>query len=178
MEEKTIQYYCIDGTLNLKQLVEDYSKYVFTIIKNMTKDILEDEDLEELISDIFFAIWKNKENIKEQSPLKPYIAGVTKNIAKNRLRTINFVTTVDDEAFEVPSNISLEEEVETKEKMDIVTKELNKMGDDKKIFIMFYSYGMKAKEIGEKLGYTEFNVSTKLHRIKKKLKSVLEERGY
>lgn len=178
MEEKTIQSYFTNEKSDLKQLVEDYSKYVYTIIKNMTKEILEDEDLEELISDVFFAIWKNKEKIQKDAPLKPYIAGVTKNIAKNKLRGIHLVTTVDNETFEISSNISLEDEIETKEKMNIVTKELDKMGDDKKIFIMFYSYGMKAKEIGEKLGYTEFNVSTKLHRMKKKLKSVLEERGY
>lgn len=178
MEEKTIQSYFTNEKMNLKQLVEDYSKYVYTIIRNMTKEVLEDEDLEELISDVFFAIWKNKENIKNDVPLKPYIAGVTKNIAKNKLRVLRLITTVDNESFDLPSNMNLEEEVEIKEKLEIVTKELNKMGDDKQIFIMFYAYGMKAKEIGEKLGYTEFNVSTKLHRMKKKLKSVLEERGY
>ena len=43
---------------------------------------------------------------------------------------------------------------------------------------MFYYKGMKAKEISEKIGQTEWNINTKLHRMRKKIKTSLEQRGY
>ena len=43
---------------------------------------------------------------------------------------------------------------------------------------MFYYKGMKAKEIAQKLYLTEANVNVKIHRIKKKIKKALKERGY
>ncbi len=61
MEDKTISKYILDNNeLDLKQIVDDYSNYIYTIIKNMTNGLLKEEDVEELISDVLLAVWKNK----------------------------------------------------------------------------------------------------------------------
>lgn len=179
MEEKClIQYYMNENnTLNLKAIVDDYTNYIFTIIKNITKEMITNEDIEELISDVFLVLWKNKNKMNPNMALKPYIAGITKNVIKNKLRTNKMICDFEL-AEEISENIDINEDLETKEKFEIISKELEKFGDDKKIFIMFYYQGKKTKEIAKLLGYTEFNVSTKLHRIKKKLKEALENRGY
>ena len=179
MEEGKIvsSYMNKDKSLDLTRIVNDYTNYVFMIIRNMTKEVLTNEDIEEIISDVFLVVWKNKDKLEMNLPLKPYIAGVSKNIIKNRLRSLK-ITDELDENFDKPSNDDVSELVESKEVNNIIIHELDKNPDDKKIFIMFYYEGKKSKEIADILGYTEFNVSTKLHRIRKRLKDVLEKRGY
>lgn len=179
MEEGKIvsSYMNKDKSLDLTRIVNDYTNYVFMIIRNMTKEVLTNEDIEEIISDVFLVVWKNKDKLEMNSLLKPYIAGVSKNIIKNRLRSLK-ITDELNENFDKASDDDVSDLVESKEVNDIIIHELDKNPDDKKIFIMFYYEGKKSKEIADILGYTEFNVSTKLHRIRKRLKDVLEKRGY
>ena len=85
-DDKLIKAYFVDGKLDIKQIVNEFSNYVFTIIKNMTRDMLRDEDVEEMISDVFLVVWKNQKKLKKDKFLKPYISGVTKNVVKSTLR--------------------------------------------------------------------------------------------
>lgn len=56
------------------------------ITKNGASIYITDEDNEEIISDVFVALWKNGRKLSEGTELKPYIAGITKNIIKNKYR--------------------------------------------------------------------------------------------
>ena len=168
-----------DNRLDIQKIVNDYTNYIYMIIRNMTKEILSEEDMEEIISDVFFVLWKNKEILKLDAPMKPYIAGVSKNIIKNRLRGLKLADSLDDVT---EDNLKYEQDIislmENKEINEIIFSILNKNKENKKIFILYNYYGKKIKEISEMLNLTEFNVATKLHRIRKKLKEVLEKRGY
>lgn len=48
-----------NGILNLEKIVDEYSGYVYKIAQNMTNGNLCLEDIEEIISDTFFILWKN-----------------------------------------------------------------------------------------------------------------------
>ncbi len=178
MEKKTIKSYMINNELDLKNIVNDYSRYIFIIIKNTVKGLLNNEDIEEMISDVLLVIWKNKDKLKKNLPLKPYIAGITKNLIKNKLRNIKQYNKFVEIEDEIRSDLNIDYIVENKEMFEIINKELNKIGENSKIFIMFYCYGKKVKEIANELGDTQFNVNIKLHRMKKKIKDALEKRGY
>ena len=53
MDVKTINNYVLDNNeLDLEQIIEDYSNYIYIIIRNMTSNLLHEEDIEELISDV------------------------------------------------------------------------------------------------------------------------------
>ena len=62
--EKIIEEYIIKNKLNMEKVVEDYYNYISTIIKNSYNFKVEDED--EMISDVFLIVWKNRKN----KPLK------------------------------------------------------------------------------------------------------------
>ena len=176
MEQDILNNYIINDSLQLEKIVKNYSGYIYMIVKNMTNNVLNDEDIEEIISDVLLVVWKNKDQIEWFAPLKPYIAGVTKNITRNVLRKLKVNYEVIDE--DLKSNEDVNEYIEQKEELDIIEKEINSFGKDSKIFIMFYYNGMKAKDIGTKLGMTESNVNVKLHRMKDKIKKSLKKRGY
>ena len=50
--------------------------------------------------------------------------------------------------------------------------------EDKNIFIAYYYYSRSIKEISSDLKISELKVKSRLFRIRRKLKKVLEQRGY
>ncbi len=175
-------YYLEDG-LDLKKLTDNYSGYIYTIISNKNIGILSSEDIEEIISDVLFAVWKNRDNILSSYPLKAYISGITKNVIKNKLRlnkNINIISIDDDESgFDIKDSINIEDTIEQNEEINVLEKALKKLGkDNEEIFRMFYFHSMKIKDISKKTNLSEYNVSVKLHRIRKHLKKELEKGGY
>ena len=55
-----IEKYKNNQKLDLEKIIAEYSGYVYSIIKNMTNEYLSNEDVEEIMSDTFFILWKNK----------------------------------------------------------------------------------------------------------------------
>lgn len=76
VEEKIIETYFLKNELNMQDIVDDYYNYIRTIIKNFPNLSIEDE--EEILSDVFFIVWKNKNVLEKESRLSPYIARITK----------------------------------------------------------------------------------------------------
>ena len=73
-----------DNALDIEKITKDYSNYVHTIIKNSNIDF-SNEDIEEIIVDVFFALWKNEKRLDINKSMSAYIAGITKNLIKNKI---------------------------------------------------------------------------------------------
>ena len=84
-----------------------------------------------------------------------------------------------DELDEVVSGIyDLGEEVIYRDLLRILNEFLNNLSDeDKTIFIQRYFYAMPIKEIASNSNYKYNNLVTRLHRLRKKLKEILESEG-
>ena len=82
-----IKRYIKNDELDLEKIIDEFSGYVYKIIKNMA--ILSDEDMEEIISDTFFILWKNKEKLDKEKLLSSYIAGIARNLVKEKARVVN-----------------------------------------------------------------------------------------
>ena len=76
--------YLENGKLNIDKMLDDFYGYVYIIVKNGVSSYITDEDIEEIISDVFVAIWKNSDKLSYSTDLKAYLAGITKNIIKNK----------------------------------------------------------------------------------------------
>ena len=138
--------------------------YVYVIIKN-SKYGFNNEDIEEIASDVFLAIWQSRNKLEINKEITPYIAGITLNI----------------EVFEksIHENIDIHNKAEKDEQSRIIIEELLKMKEeDRRIFTNYYYYSKKIKEISKELNISEIKVKSRLSRIRKKLKKELEKRGY
>ena len=82
MEEKLIKEYFLKDELIVNNIIEDYYNYISAIIRNFHN--IGPEDTEEIISDVFFIVWKNRNNLDKNSKLSPYIAGITRRIIFRR----------------------------------------------------------------------------------------------
>lgn len=68
---------------------------------------------------------------------------------------------------------------EQRERISIIEKVLKNMKEeDRMIFHLYYYSSMKIKDIADKLDITEFNVKSRLYRMRKKIKKELEKGGY
>lgn len=179
MKNKTIkEYENIEKNLDLEKLIDEYSGYIYTIIKNMSSNIFNQEDIEEIISDTFFILWKNQNKIDKEKSLSSYIAGITKNLVKEKLRKTNN-NIINDLEFDFFDIQIIDLEYENREKIEIIKNTMEKMKEqDKDIFNLYYYGNRKINEISKILKIAEFNVKSRLHRIRKKLKNELLKGGY
>ena len=139
-----------------------------------------DEDIEEIILDVFVAIWKNTEKLDGERDIKPYLASIAHNLTKKKLSEISKNTNlveIDEEKEYSKENWSNTIENRLKiEEIDYILKELSE--EEYSIFTNFYYYSKKTKEIAKKLNISDVKVKTKLHRIRNKIKKKFKERGY
>ena len=171
--------FSIEKNLDLEKLIDEYSGYIYTIIKNMSANIFNQEDIEEIISDTFFILWKNQNKIDKEKSLSSYIAGIARNLVKEKLRKTknNYnVNNLENDFFDIQI---IDLEYENREKIEIIKNTMEKMKEqDKDIFNLYYYGNRKINEISKILKITEFNVKSRLHRIRKKLKKELLKGGY
>lgn len=173
-----IEKYKGDNELDIEKIILDYSNYVIRIIKN-TSNVLTDEDIEEIVIDVFLVIWNNKEKLEEDKNIEPYIISITKNLMKTKYRKLKLDLNVEDYEEHITSNYNIEEVIEQKEKNKIIENALVNMEQkDKNIFILFYYNSKSIKEIAKQLNLSDINVKTRLHRIRKKIKNFLVKGGY
>jgi RNA polymerase sigma-70 factor (ECF subfamily) len=63
--------------------------------------------------------------------------------------------------------------------MEIVNKAADSFGEpDREVFVRFYFYGERVKDIGSRLSLNAATVKTKLRRCRQKIQYIFAERGY
>ena len=178
IKEETIgAYFVSKNELNIQKVIEDYYNYVGTIIKNFQTISIEDE--EEIISDVFFIVWKNKSNLDKSLNFSPYIAGVTKKVIYKKYK--ENISNKNSEEFDenIISNFNTEKILEEKEFNDCVIRNLKELGQTEySVFMKFYYEDKKVKEIAKELELSVSNVKTILHRTRRKVKEMLKIGGF
>ncbi len=168
-----ISDYINNDNLDLEKIINDYSTYINTIINNMSKNILNNEDKEEIASEVFFSLWKNKDRLEIDKFLSPYIAGITKNIVRNYLRKIKInldISNYENSLYSYDDVNFFENNIEDISKIERKLETMKEI--DKKIFLAFYYSSKSIKDIAREQKLSEFSVKQRLYRIRKKLKEV------
>ena len=176
MEHKLIEKYFEKNELRIQLIINDYYSYINTIIKNNTN--VNEEDAEEIISDVIFIVWKNTEKLDRKRRLTPYIAGITKKVIYKRYKVnIRKLQTIEEfEEKDCISDFNVEKLIEEKELNEYILKKLEGIEID--IFRMYYFEDKSINRISKETKLTKSNVKTKLCRIRKKLKEQLRNGGF
>ena len=163
----------------LDEIIKRYSGYVYTIVYNILGGKMQQEDLEECVSDVFVSLWRGRDKIDEDKPIEPYLAAIARNTAKNKLRKLKFELSLEDDEIVVYDKSNIEEEIETSEMMFVLDEVINALPEkEKEIFIRHYYYGQSLSNIADKLCIREGALRVKIHRIRKKIRGAFTERGY
>ena len=166
------------GESVLYKIVDGFSGYVFTVIRNFAGGALSAQDIEELCSDVFYKLWLHREDLDEELGLKPYLSVCAKNAVKNRLRQLK--RPLDDiDELEIPSELSVEKTAELNEMMSCINNALMELSEDEReVFLRYFFYGEKTADIARALAINENTARSKLVRTRNKLKDYLKQRGF
>lgn len=170
-DRKIIEKYKVKNELDLEKIIKDYSNYLEVIINNMARENLNNEDKEEIVSEVFFIMWKNRNKLDGNKLLSSYLAGITKNLVREYLRKkqINYdISDYENSLYSFDEISVLDNNVEQIEKIESKLKNMKEI--DKIIFISFYYSSKSIKDIAKELKITEFNVKTRLYRIRNKIR--------
>ena len=180
MEERNkIENYIENDRLNLEKIVDEYSGYVYKVVKNMVGKNITEEDEEEIIADTFFILWKNTEKLDKEKQITSYIAGVARNLVREKTRVININCDITDYENVIRDLKDIDMVYEEREKTELIRKATNQLKqEDITIFNLYYYSSRKIKEIANIMNIPEFKVKSRLYRIRKKLKKELEKGGY
>jgi RNA polymerase sigma-70 factor (ECF subfamily) len=161
----------------LETVIDKYSAYVCTIARNTLGQSVSHEDIEEIASDVFLALWENAGNIRNDS-LKAYLGRTAHNMAVNRLRSI-CETLPLEEAAEVSENADVLETVISDEERRLVQNAILSMeSPDREIFIRYYYNSETAADVAVNTGLTEAAVKHRLSRGRQKLRQNIVKEGY
>lgn len=176
-KEKIIKEYIVKNKLDMEKVVDDYYNYISTIIKNSYNFKVEDED--EMISDVFLIIWKNRAKLRLNQKFSPYIAGITKKVIYRKYKEINSSMEITQYEENMIDNFNIYNIIEQKDINNYIANNLKSIGEtDYLIFTKFYYEGKKVKQIAKEMKMSVSNVKIKLHRTRNKMKEILKVGGF
>lgn len=167
-----INNYKNNNNIDLDRIVDDYTPYIRTVINNMAHNNLSYEDKEEILTDTFFVLWKNKD--KEIIYLEAYLAAIARNLVKEKFKKNNITYNIDDYENIIGYDDTIELFLDKREKLDKLEISYKSLSESEfQILSLFYYSSKSIKDIAKELKFSEQNVKTKLFRIRKKLKKYL-----
>jgi RNA polymerase sigma-70 factor (ECF subfamily) len=160
----------------LSRLITKYTPYVSTVIYNIIGSRMTAEDIEEVTSDVFLALWQNCEKADAVN-LKAYLGSIARNKAKNKLRALLPVTPFENEWIQVPDD-SMDDAILQAEQRQAVLNAISKMDKtDRAIFLGHYYHCRSVSELAKQLGMREGTVRQRLLRGRLRLREQLNEGG-
>lgn len=170
-KDREIKRYIKNNELDLERIINEYSSYIAIIINNMASTNLSNEDKEEIISEVFFILWKNKHKLDINKSLSSYIAGITRNLVKEYLRKIKINVDISDYENSLYGYDKIDFLDTNIQEIRHIEKKLENMKEiDKTIFLDFYYSSKSIKDIAKEQKMSEFIVKQRLYRIRNKIK--------
>lgn len=129
-----------------------------------------DRDLaNDLSQDVFINIWKALDGFRSESSYKTWIYRITVNTCLQQIRR-------DKNKTKVPvDDVHLTEEEDNKEQQfQQLYAAIGQLTEVDRVLIMMVLDDLEYEEIGKVMGITEGNLRVKIHRIKERLKKILE----
>ena len=128
--------------------------------------------VEECINDVFLSVWNNSNKFKgDEVNFKNWVCAIAKFKAIDYYRASVKKSEIILDTIEIKDKNTLEEEILIAENRSEVINLLNELEPlDRDIFIMKFFLGVKAEDIGRKLGLSKSAVDSRVYRNKKNLK--------
>ena len=160
----------------LEWLIECYAGYVNTIIYNIIGGTMTAFDVEEVVSDVFLALWENADKAKVNT-LKAYLGSIARNKAKNKLRELAIEVPIEDDFIIVSDSTPESKLIDTEQRVRVKKAVLSMRHPDREVFLRHYYYYQGVAQIAEEMDMNVSTVKTRLVRGRQKLKEILNDGG-
>ncbi|MBR2408783.1 MAG: sigma-70 family RNA polymerase sigma factor [Lachnospiraceae bacterium] len=182
MEDKQIiDLYFARDEQAITETEQKYGRFCWRIAMNVL-DVW--EDAEECVSDTYLSAWKQ---IPPTIPLslKAFLGRIVRNLSISRFRTLRakkrfqgMEVMLSELGDCVPSDHNVEQTVEAKELSGYISEWLDSLPEeDCALFVRRYWFGDSVQELAEKCGITAAQMAQRMLRLRKGLRSALEQKG-
>ncbi|MFY0629165.1 MAG: sigma-70 family RNA polymerase sigma factor [Flavobacteriaceae bacterium] len=159
-------------------LVEKYKDMVFSLAMKVTKNR---EEAEEISQDSFIKAFKSLQSFKGDSKFSTWLYKITYNNCMDRVKKIarKYNTDAIDEVVEnkIKATEDTMQMIERKERAILMNECMEELPEDERsILWLFYYKELSLKEIIEVTSLSQTNLKVKLHRARKKLLAIVQER--
>ena len=173
-ENKALRQLQQGSTDALKWFIAKYTPYVSTIIYNIIGSCMSSADVEEVTSDVFFALWENADKVNSGS-VRGYLGSIARNKAKNKFREAGFDLPLEEELY-ISEDLPLEEQHIEQELQAVVRQKVLAFKEpDREILLRYYYYYQPIPRIAREMGMTPGNIKIRLYRARNVLKSALTD---
>lgn len=160
----------------LDRAVERYTAYLSAVVRRTLGVAGTAQDVEELVSDTFLALWRHREELQGES-LRPWLAAVARNRAVDWLRRFKPpplpLETQPEAAVPGP-----EDQVERREFAAALWTAVEGLPQpDKDLVVGYYLQNHSIKDLAKALALTPGAAKTRLCRARKTLKTYLTKGG-
>lgn len=173
MEDKIIiKYIKKKNEEGLRLLINNYSDYINTIVRNNLKDLNYYQG--ECINDILLSIWNNIESFdNKKNTLKNWIGVISKykTIDYKRKYIKQSVEDINEDILIIDKNL-LKKEIE--EEIEELLSNLKER--DKEIFKLYYIEDLDIETISKDMNIKPFNIYSRLSRGKKRLRELYKDK--
>lgn len=152
--------------------IDRYGAYVSAIIRGIIGQTLAESDVEEIASDVFFALWNNAEKVCSGAA-RPWLSAVARNAARDRLRRAVPEQPLPEDAVIVDDRTPETSLTEKEQTARVQLALLSLEPADREVFLRFYYYCQRIGDISREMGLNESTVKSKLRRGREKLKVFL-----
>lgn len=161
----------------LEKLMDKYIPYASAITWNILGASMTREDAEEVVSDVFLAVWNQAGEIHPHA-LKQWIGAVSRNKARQKLRSAGFDMPLEEDILEIPGEDTPEGVMTREEEARLVRQAVEEMEEpDREIFLRHYWFAQTVSQIGQQMRINESTIKTKLRRGRHRLKATLQKWG-
>ena len=161
----------------LGEIIESYTGYVGAIVWNIVGARLSRADAAEIVSDVFYVLWQNREKVRPEA-LRGYLGSIARSRSLNALRRRELDEPLEEDALSL-SLPGPENEALRREEYAALRRAVDALGEpDRSIFLRHYYYYQSVRQIAGDLGLNLNTIHTKLRRGRERLKAELEKGGF
>ena len=163
-----------------------YDQYYAKVRKFILTLVKDEWVADDLIQETFLKIQNNLKNLKDPSKLSSWIFRIAYNLCQDHFRQLKRSRkeeSIDQEEMEhfkealIQKGPDIQKELEQRQMGECVQDQVNLLPESLKTVLALYDMmEFSHQEIAEILGITVKNVKVRLHRARKRLKPIFEER--
>lgn len=175
-EKKLIQKLKEGDRLALDRAMDAYTPYLASVVWHTLGAFATAEDVEEVVSDVFLALWSHRESLRSES-VKSWLAAVARNRAIDRLRTAPPAPLPLDGVAETGGSTPADD-LEQRMFAGALRQAVESLPPpDDQLILRYYYEEEKLKDIARDLGLSVPAAKSRLFRARQRLKEALVKGG-
>jgi len=161
---------------SLEDIITAYTHYVTAVAARALLPAPSREDLEEVVSDAFLALWRRREDLEAGRSLRPWLAVTARNLATDRLRRRRETEAIP---LHLPDGRPGPEELAERQALHHHLRQLveDMEEPDRTLFLRYYFCEEPLKQVADDLGLNQSTAKTRLARGRERLKQALCKKG-